>query len=195
MVEAILWRLRTGAPGRDLPDRYGPWQSVSTRFRRWPQAGIGDRVRVALVAERDAAGDRDWSLPFLDGTTRPRPPACSGGAKGGGDQALGRSRGGWGTKLHLRTERGGNPVTWTLPAGQAHEATPVTALLEHGAVVRPGGGRPRLRPERVAGDTGDTGRSIRRYLRRRGIGTIIPRHRTAPRHPVRPCRLPRAQPH
>ena len=61
--------------------------------------------------------------------------------------------------------------------GQRHEASQVAALLERGAVKRPRGGRPRLRPDRVAGDKGYTGRPVRSALRRRGIGAIIP-HRS-----------------
>jgi transposase len=60
----------------------------------------------------------------------------------------------------------------------------VAALLERGAVARPTG-RPRLRPDRVAGDKGYTGRPIRRYLRRRGIGTVIARLATEPHRGVR----------
>ena len=40
MVEAMIWVLRTGAPWRDLPPAYGPWQSVSTRFSRWSKSGV-----------------------------------------------------------------------------------------------------------------------------------------------------------
>lgn len=58
-------------------------------------------------------------------------------------------------------------------------------MLEQGAVRRPGRGRPRLRPLRVAGDKGYTGRPVRRYLRRRGIGAVIPRLRTERRRGVR----------
>jgi transposase len=115
----------------------------------------------------------------------PRPPERGGGQKGGGDRALGRSRGGFSTKLHLRAERGGKPVCFVLTAGQRHEATQVEALLERGAVARPGRGRPRLRPARVAGDKGYTGGRIRAYLRRRGIGAVIPRQATEPRRGVR----------
>jgi len=68
MVEGILWRLRTGAPWRDLPMQYGPWQSVYTRFRRWQQAGVWDQVLAALQAT-DAHGELDWQLHVLDGTS------------------------------------------------------------------------------------------------------------------------------
>jgi transposase len=82
VVEAILWRLRTGAPWRDLPERYGPWKSVYTRFRRWQQAGVWDRALAALQAEADARGDLDWSLHFLDGTVIRAHPHAAGAKKG-----------------------------------------------------------------------------------------------------------------
>jgi transposase len=71
-----------------------------------------------------------------------------------------------------------------LTGGQRQEATQVAALLEQGAVARPRG-RARVRPVRVAGDKGYTGKKIRAYLRRRGIGAVIPRLRNEPRRGVR----------
>lgn len=63
-----------------------------------------------------------------------------------------------------------------LTAGQRHEQVMFEALLERGAVKRPRG-RPRVRPDRVAGDKGYSGRRIRRYLRRRGVGVVIARQK------------------
>ena len=65
-----------------------------------------------------------------------------------------------------------------LTPGQRHEATAFEQLLEQGAVRRPGRGRPRLRPRRVVGDKGYTGRARRASCRRRGIRHTIPRLRT-----------------
>jgi transposase len=82
VVNAILWKLRTGAPWRDLPERYGPWESVYTRFRRWRLAGVWDRALAAIQAEGDAEGKLDWSIHFMDGTVI-RAHQHAAGAKGG----------------------------------------------------------------------------------------------------------------
>ena len=68
IVNGILWVLRTGAPWRDLPERYGPVGTVASRFYRWREAGVWDRVLAALQAAADARGEVDWSLPFVDAT-------------------------------------------------------------------------------------------------------------------------------
>lgn len=68
IVNGILWLDRTGAPWRDLPERYGPWQNIATRFYRWRRAGIRDRILAELQQEADEAGDLDWSLHHVDGT-------------------------------------------------------------------------------------------------------------------------------
>ena len=82
IVEGMLWRLRTGAPWRDLPERYGPWQTVYSRFRRWQAAGVWERALAALQAEGDAAGDLDWAQHFLDGTTVRAHQHAAGAKKG-----------------------------------------------------------------------------------------------------------------
>lgn len=76
-------------------------------------------------------------------------------------------------------------MTALLTAGQRHEASQVEALLAGGAVKRAGRGRPRIRPDRIAGDKGYTGRPVRQALRRRGIGAVIPRRANESRRGVR----------
>lgn len=82
VVEAICWRVRTGAPWRDLPERYGPWQTAYSRFRRWQRAGVWARALAALQAEADAAGELDWAQHFLDGTTVRAHQHAAGAKKG-----------------------------------------------------------------------------------------------------------------
>jgi transposase len=66
-------------------------------------------------------------------------------------------------------------MTLLLTPGQQHEATVFEPLMEHGAVPRCHGGRPRLRPRRVMGDKGYSSKKIRHYLRQHGIRLTIPR--------------------
>lgn len=94
--------------------------------------------------------------------------------QGQDQQALGRSRGGFSTKLHLRTDRQGRPITFRLTAGQRHEATQAQALVEQGAIKGTGAGRPRRRPRRICADKGYRSRAFRRYL----MGRVIPAKRT-----------------
>ncbi len=61
-----------------------------------------------------------------------------------------------------------------LTEGQRHEQPVLPLLMERGAVKRPGRGRPRVRPDRLAGDKGYSSRAVRRYLKGRGVGSVIP---------------------
>jgi transposase len=82
VVEGIVWRLATGVPWRDLPERFGPWKTVYARFRRWQRAGVWDRVLAATQADADAAGDLDWAVHFLDSTTVRAHQHAAGAKKG-----------------------------------------------------------------------------------------------------------------
>ena len=185
IVNGILWVLRTGAPWRDLPERYGPVGTVSSRFYRWRDAGVWDRALAALRAAADAKGRIDRDLHFVDATIVRAHQHAAGARRTGavGGEALGRSQGGFSTKVHVRAEGGGKPIAFVLTGGERHESRMLPALLARGAVRRPGRGQPRLRPRRVAGDKADTGRPARSFLRRRGIGAVIPTQEREPRRP------------
>ena len=94
--------------------------------------------------------------------------------KKGAPRALGRSRGGFGTKIHLRTDGKGNPIFFTLTGGEKHDTPQTLKLVDHGHIKRGGRGRPRLRPKRLAGDKGYDSDAVRAGLRTRGIEPIIP---------------------
>src|SRR5262245_9010042 len=95
ILNGILWMLRTGAPWRELPDRYGPWRTVASRFCRWQRAGIWEQLLAAVQAQADAAGQINWQGYYVDGTMfrahqhaagakkgtqRPKPSAVAGAA-------------------------------------------------------------------------------------------------------------------
>ena len=62
VVDGILWKLRTGAPWRDLPERYGPWQTCYDRFVRWRRDGTWDRLLAHAQTKSDAAGEVEWEV-------------------------------------------------------------------------------------------------------------------------------------
>jgi transposase len=62
VVEGIVYRLRTGTAWRDLPEGFGPWQTVWKRHKRFSVDGTWDRIHARLVAEADAAGEVDWTV-------------------------------------------------------------------------------------------------------------------------------------
>lgn len=68
VINSILWILRTGAPWRDLPERYGPWRTVASRFYRFRKAGVWESVLAELKQDADLAGQLDWQVHYVDGT-------------------------------------------------------------------------------------------------------------------------------
>jgi len=68
VLDGIFWVLNSGASWRDMPERYGPWQSVYHRFRRWIREGLFDRILQTLQLQLDDEGHIDWSQFDVDGT-------------------------------------------------------------------------------------------------------------------------------
>jgi transposase len=68
IINGILWVLRTGAPWRDLPQGYGPWPTVASRFYRWRKKGLWEGLLSDLQQEADAVGELEWEVHFVDGT-------------------------------------------------------------------------------------------------------------------------------
>ncbi|HEY5677225.1 MAG TPA: IS5 family transposase [Myxococcales bacterium] len=123
-VEAVLFRYRAGIPWRDLPERFGAWKKVHTRFCRWAKAGVWERIF------RHLAGDADDEYAMIDSTVvRAHQHSAGAVKKGGGDEAIGRSRGGLSTKIHALVDALGNPTGFALSPGQAHDLDGADALL------------------------------------------------------------------
>ena len=62
VIEGIVYRLRTGVAWRDLPDSFGPWQTIWKRHRRFSSDGTWDKIHARLIAEADAGGDVGWKV-------------------------------------------------------------------------------------------------------------------------------------
>jgi len=104
-VEAVLYRYRAGIPWRDLPERFGDYRVIHTRFSRWTTTGVWQRMFQALSA------DADNEYAMLDATIV-RAHQHSAGAKqsSAAQEAIGRSKGGLSTKIHTVTDALGNPT-------------------------------------------------------------------------------------
>ena len=133
-VEAIVWRHRNGAAWRSIPTELGPWWAAAQTFIRWARLGVWERLLGAAQARGLELG-----MAFLDGTTirahqkaagaagkRIEGSAAAGHAR---DEALGRSRGGYGTKACVVADARGRAVAFALAPGQAHELPLAPGLL------------------------------------------------------------------
>ncbi|MEU1557435.1 IS5 family transposase [Streptomyces scabiei] len=186
LVDGIRWRARTGAPWRDIPERYGPWDRVYDLFRRWQRNGTWKRILEQLQAEADAKGLITWDVS-VDSTIARAHQHAAGARKrdlqkeppGGvdvepDDHGLGRSRGGLTTKLHMAVEQGQKPLSLLLTAGQRHDSPQFQPVLDAIRVPRIGPGRPRSLPDTVRADRAYGSRANRAYLCRRGVRCTIP---------------------
>jgi transposase len=196
IVNGILWILHTGAPWRDLPERYGPWETVFYRFNRWRNDGTWNRIVTALLDELDDQGNIDHDLWCIDGTVIRASRAAAGARKAsrrqrrlGGrketqlqepmDHALGRSRGGFGTKIHIVCDSRGTIVGIHVTAGQRHESKFFEPTMARRLLHRRRGQR--RWPRRLAGDKGYSYARIRRWCRRRRVEAVIPTRKDQPR--------------
>jgi transposase len=81
VLNGVMWILATGAPWRDLPERYGPWQTVYHHFRMWRKAGVFARVIEDLQVKLDKDGLIDWDLWCVDGANVRAARAAAGADK------------------------------------------------------------------------------------------------------------------
>jgi transposase len=126
-LEGVVWILRTGAPWRDLAERFGRWDRVYRRYRRWALAGRWEVLR-GLVSKSE---ERRLFL-LIDSTIVKAHPHAAGALRrhgGQANQALGRSRGGFTTKLHALVSETGRLVRYILTGGQVNDITQATALV------------------------------------------------------------------
>ena len=185
VVNGILFRTRAGCPWRDLPGEYGNWKTVYNRHRRWSLDGMWEDPRPGAMrprgrtdpeadstvvrAHQHAAGARhappaNWSPGAPPNDNNP-PPRL-------GREALGRSRGGLSTKIHLAADRRCRPVIRILtPASMATARSLSRCWTRSHRPPRHDGPD---RPERPMADKAYSSAANRAYLRRRGIQAVIP---------------------
>lgn len=107
VLNGILWVLRTGAPWRDLPERYPSYQTCHRRFQRWNEEGVLDAILRALVEDLQEHGGLDLSECFIDGTfvSAKRGRIGRNDQTGQGYEAHGAGRRFWSSSRRTRGER------------------------------------------------------------------------------------------
>ncbi|MGW0704358.1 IS5 family transposase [Streptomyces sp. NPDC002867] len=190
-LEAIAWKYRTNSPWRDLPGELGPFQTAHKRLIRWGVDGTWEAILAAVLAAADADDDIDWTVS-VDSTVVRAHQHAAGARKRGrfgqgepADHALGHSRGGLSTKIHLAADGGARPLAFTVTTGQAGDAPAFETVMARIRVPRNGPGRPRTRPLAVLADRAYSSRAIRSHLRRRGIRAVIPQPSDQISHRIR----------
>ena len=180
VIEGILWRLHNGTPWREIPPRYGPWRTCHARLAKWQRDGTWTRILHALQSLK--AHQIDWRRITLDTTHIHAHRSARGARNPEGDEAIGRSRGGPTSKLHVVVDQACRPLAAHLTAGQASDAANLVPALEGVRVNAPGPGRPRKCPRRLVVDRAYGARAYRERARRLGIYLVCPERKDAKRN-------------
>jgi transposase len=160
-VEGMLYRMRVGCPWRDLPKAFGCWNRVYKRFNAWSSSGKWLHIFRALVVEPDM----EWA--FLDGSYV-RAHQHSAGAATQGTEAIGKSRGGNTTKIHLAVDAYGLPMEFIITGGEVHDCTAAPELIT------------RLESaETVIADKGYDSERLREQIEKQDSRVVIPRKRNS----------------
>ncbi|WP_251016751.1 IS5 family transposase [Streptomyces sp. ISL-99] len=203
VINGIIHRLGTGCQWRELPERFGPWQTVHKRHMLWSADGTWEKLlqHVQAVAdgkhrleyqhrlhldprpparrrgpERPAAGNAWWlkkGRTKISSRAGAHAPAPVPGGGGAPGEALGRSRGGLTCKLHLSADGKCRPLSLVITPGQRADCTQFERVMDI-RVPRLGVDRPQRVPDSVGVDKANSNGVIRAYLRRRGIRHVIP---------------------
>ncbi|QPF36383.1 IS5 family transposase [Acinetobacter baumannii] len=161
VMEAILWKLRTGAPWRDIPTELGSWKTAYNRFNRWSKKGLWQKFFFDLRKEID----KEWV--FIDGSYV-RCHQHASGARRGFDRAIGQSRGGNTTKIHLCVDSHGNPLDFKVTGGNVHDSQVANDLIE---VIQ--------EAQYFIADKGYDSQEIRDKAIEHGMKAIIPKRKNA----------------
>ncbi|CRY83369.1 Transposase [Nocardia farcinica] len=153
LTDGIRSRTRVGCPWRDVPPQYGSWSAVYGLFRRWQRGGVWWLIVKMLQVFADATGSIGWQVSVdstimrahqhaagarRDGAAQAEPPGGDGELEPA-DHGLGRSRGGWTTKLHLACEQGCRVLSLLVTPGQAADSPQFTTVLDEIEVAKIGG--------------------------------------------------------
>jgi transposase len=136
LLNALLYVAEHGCKWRGLPKHFGNWHTIYTRMNRWSKVGVMDRVFEKLQLEQIARIKIEAIA--LDSTSVKVHPDGIGALKENGPQAIGKSRGGWNTKIHLVAADARTAITFALSPGHAHDAPEGRELLRDLPPMPPG---------------------------------------------------------
>jgi len=157
MVEGMLYRMRTGCPWRDLPAQFGRWNSVYKKFNAWSVSGKWRRIFRRLAHDPDV----EWE--FIDGSYI-KAHQHSAGSAGTAAQAIGKSRAGNTSKIHLAVDSYGLPIEFVVTGGEIHDSVVASELI----ALLPAA-------DAVVADKGYDSEAIRAQIEKKGAKAVIPR--------------------
>ena len=161
MLNAMPWLARSGAAWADIPARFGPHQTVYSRFCKWRDEGTLLRIFQELNA------DADYENLCIDSTSIKAHPQSAGAKKAvnsENDQFIGVSRGGKTTKIHAVVDALGNPVHFLLTGGNIFDASAAIDLLSEVNISE----------SNILGDKAYGTKPIRAYITEQGASYTIP---------------------
>lgn len=170
MLSGVLWVLCSGAAWREMPERFGPWSTAYQRFCDWRNCRAFDQMLKHLHIRLNEQSLIDLETWMIDSTAVRATRASSSAGKKRGleelqDHALGRSRGGLTTKIHILCDANGVPLRFLLSGGRASDIAYAQPLLDE-AYIPSLRGRPRKRCRWLLADKGYDAETLRRYCDR-----------------------------
>ena len=157
MLNGMLWMNHSGAQWRQLPERYGPWQSVYARFAKWQKDGVWENIFAEL------SRDVDTENLSIDSTCVKVHESSNGGEKTE-NKAVGRTKGGLNTKVHAIVDGVGNPVAFLLSPGNDNDSTHAIELMEKTDIAG----------SNLLGDKAYGTKDILAYIQEHGATVVIP---------------------
>lgn len=161
VTEGMLYRMRTGCPWRDLPGEFGRWNSIFKKFNAWSSKGKWLRIFRKLALDPDL----EWE--FIDGSYV-KAHQHSAGAASAESQAIGKSRAGNTSKIHLVVDAYGLPIAFEITGGEVNDCSVAPELIDKVPVS-----------DVVVGDKGYDSERIRQRIEAKGSKAVIPRKKNS----------------